>query len=114
MVSAIDSTGRCCRLSTANSGVLCPTLLDHRCFPSIGCAEYVVVRPAHLRHLQRSRNLEAQFPAERVRHESARGLELLAAFLFVEAKHVAEVLGFAVPIGTLEDFERHAPQDTPG
>ncbi len=70
-----------------------PTLPDHRGHPLFRRIEYFILRPAHLRPLKRTGNLEAQFPAERVRDEPAGGLELLTAAVLVEAERVAEMLG---------------------
>jgi len=44
--------------------------------------------------------------------EAARGFELTAASVFVEPEGVAECLGFAVPLGTLEHLRRHGGKHT--
>src|SRR4051812_28472172 len=100
------------RYVTIFSCVSGPALLDHGPFPLLRRVEYFILRSAHLRALKRASDLEAQLPAQRMRHESTRGFELLAALRLVPPECVAEVLGFAVPVGTLTDFEGHARKDT--
>src|SRR3954465_482786 len=98
------------RLPEALHGGLCRPLLDHRRFPLLRRVEYFILRPAYLRHLKRSSRLEPQLPVERGCHQTAGGLELLTAFLFVQPERIAEVLGFAVPVRTLRaypDSRRH-------
>lgn len=81
---------------------LAPVLLEHRGFPLVGGVEDVILRAAHLGPLQAAGDVEAEFPSELMAEQLADSLERSATAGFVEAEHVAQVGGVAVPKCALE------------
>ena len=64
---------------------------------------HFVVRPADLRTLKRSFHLQPEFPAEGVRDDVARRLELAAGAQLVHAERVTDRDRFTVPVAALQD-----------